>query len=177
VIIPSVEAIEEVKVQVSTYDAEMGRTGGGVFNTVHRRGSNAWRGSGLLQNRPDWAVGQLYFERESGEPKLENSYWLYAGSAGGPIVREKTFFWAAMEGFYESPTRNRVLILPTAAQARGDFSQSGRVIYDPLTTRPDPNHPGQFIRDPFPGNVIPSNRLNPVGLNLARFWPHAGRGR
>jgi len=176
VIIPSIEGIEEVKVQVSTYDAEMGRTGGGVFNTIHRRGSNEWHGSGLIQNRPNWGVGQLYFEKQAGEPKLDSSYWLYAGSAGGPIAREKTFFWAAMEGLHESPTRNTVLILPSAAQARGDFAQSGRTIYDPLTTRPDPDHPGQFVRDPFPGNVIPNNRLNAVGINIAAFLAARGSG-
>src|ERR671910_3393198 len=52
VIIPNIESVEEVKVQVSTYDAEMGRTGGGVFNTVGKSGSNSWHGSGLYQNRP-----------------------------------------------------------------------------------------------------------------------------
>jgi hypothetical protein len=176
VIIPSMEAVEEVKVQASTYDAEMGRTGGGVFNTLHQRGSNDWGGSAMIQTRPDWAVGQLYFAKEAEEPKEEGYYWLYAGSFGGPIVRDKTFFWGAFEGYRTSVTRNAVLTLPTAAEARGDFSQSGVVIYDPLTTRPDPANPGGYIRDPFPGNVIPSDRLNPVGLNLAAYIAARGEG-
>jgi len=176
VIIPSIEAVEEVKIQASTYDAEMGRTGGGVFNTLHRSGSNLWHGSAMVQNRPDWAVGQPYFEKEAGEPKQEGHYWLYAGSFGGPIVRDKTFFWGALEGYRTSVTRNAILTLPTAAEARGDFSRSGTVIYDPLTTRPDPANPGQYIRDPFPGNVIPPERLNPVGLNLAAFIAARGEG-
>ena len=53
--------------------------------------------------------------------------------------------------------------------AQGDFSQFDRTIYDPLTTRPDPNNPGSFIRDPFPGNVIPADRLDPAGLQIASF--------
>lgn len=98
VIIPSMEAIEEVKVQVSTYDAEMGRTGGGVFNTVHRRGTNDWGGSALVQSRPKWAQGQLYFEKQAEEPKADSYYWLWGGSFGGVIVPDKTFFWASTEG-------------------------------------------------------------------------------
>ncbi len=176
VIIPSIESVEEVRVQASTYDAEMGRTGGGVFNTLHRSGSNLWHGSALIQNRPDWAVGQLYFAKEAGEPKEEGYYWLYAGSFGGPIVRDKTFFWGATEGYRTSVTRNAILTLPTAAEARGDFSRAGIVIYDPLTTRPDPANPGQYIRDPFPGNIIPLDRLNTVGLNLAAYIAARGEG-
>jgi hypothetical protein len=163
------EAIQEVKVQVSTYDAEMGRTGGGVFNTFHRRGSNPWNGSALVQNRPNWGQGQLYFEKEAGTPKADSYYWLWGGSFGGPIVKDKPFFWASTEGYRTSVTRNTIITLPTAAMARGDFSHSDRTIYDPLTTGPDPNNPGAFLRDPFPGNVIPQDRLNPVGLAIASF--------
>lgn len=176
VIIPSMEAVEEVKVQASTYDAEMGRTGGGVFNTIHRTGSNAWHGSAMVQNRPDWAVGQLYFAQQAGEPKEQGYYWLYGGSFGGPIVRDKTFFWAATEGYRTSVTRNRIITLPSAAEAGGDFSDSGVVLYDPLTTRPDPNNPGQFIRDPFPGNIIPADRLDPAGSSLAAYLSARGAG-
>lgn len=176
VIIPSMESIEEVKVQVSTYDAEMGRTGGGVFNTFHRRGSNQWEGSALIQNRPSWGVGQLFFDEQAGAPKPDSYYWLWGGSFGGAIVPDKTFFWLSTEGYRTSVTRNRVLTLPTAAMARGDFSQSGRIIYDPLTTRPNPDNPGGFIRDPFPGNIIPGDRLNPVGVNIASFLTARGEG-
>ena len=176
VIIPSIEAVEEMKVQASTYDAEMGRTGGGVFNTLHRSGTNLWHGSALVQSRPDWAVGQLYFEKEAGEPKQQGYYWLYAGSFGGPIVRDKTFFWGATEGYRTSVSRNAILTLPTAAEARGDFSRSPFTIYDPLTTRPDPANPGAYLRDPFPFNVIPPERLNPVGLHLAAYLSARGEG-
>lgn len=177
VIIPSIESVEEVKIQVSTYDAEMGRTGGGVFNTLHKSGANAWHGSALVQNRPPWATGQLYFAKQANQPKPDGYYWLYGGSGGGPIIPNRTFFWAATEGYRTSVARNTLLVLPTAAEARGDFSQSNRILYDPLTTRPDPNHPGQYIRDPFPGNKIPADRLNQVGLNLAAFLAARGSGQ
>jgi hypothetical protein len=68
-IIPSLEAVEEVKVQVSTFDAELGRTGGGVFNTLHKSGTNTWHGSAMVLDRPEWGTGKLYFTKKRGDPK------------------------------------------------------------------------------------------------------------
>ena len=177
VVIPSMESIEEVKIQVNTYDAEMGRTGGGVFNTLHRRGSNGWHGSALVQNRPVWGQSQLYFEKEARQPKADSYYWLWGGSTGGAIVPDRTFFWASTEGYRSSISRNQIITLPSAAMAQGDFSGSDRIVYDPLTTRPDPDNPGSYIRDPFPGNVIPPERLNPVGLRIAAYLASGPAGR
>jgi trimeric autotransporter adhesin len=167
--IPSIEAVEEVKVQVSTYDAEMGRTGGGVFNTVGRSGSNKFHGSGLVQNRPKAGQGKFFFAKDL--PKPDNYFWLYGGSFGGPIVRNKAFFWATSENYKTKTSRSAVLFLPTEREAAGDFSQSGVTIFDPLTTRLDPANPGQFIRDAFPGNVIPAGRINPVAKAVAAYFP------
>ena len=172
--IPSIEATEEVKVQVSTYDAEMGRTGGGVFNTVGKSGSNVFHGSAVLQNRPSWGQGKFYFAKE--QPKPDNYFWLYGGSAGGPIVRNKTFFWTTTENYKTKTSRSTVLFLPTEREVRGDFSQSGVTIFNPLTTRPDPSNPGQFIRDPFQGNVIPPGMINPVAAAVAQYFPRPSSG-
>jgi hypothetical protein len=172
--IPSIEAVEEVKVQVSTYDAEMGRTGGGVFNTVGKSGSNRFHGSAVLQNRPEWGQGKFFFARNLDKP--DNYFWLYGGSAGGPIVRDKMFFWATTENYKTKTSRSAVLFLPTEREVRGDFSQSGVTIYNPLTTRADPNNPGQFIRDPFQGNVIPPGMINPVSAAIAAYFPRPTSG-
>ena len=172
--IPSIEATEEVKVQVSTYDAEMGRTGGGVFNTVGKSGSNVFHGSAVLQNRPSWGQGKFYFAKD--QPKPDNYFWLYGGSAGGPIVRNKTFFWTTTENYKTKTSRSTVLFLPTEREVRGDFSQSGVTIFNPLTTRPDPSNPGQFIRDPFQGNVIPPGMINPVAAAVAQYFPRPSSG-
>ena len=177
VIVPSIEAVEEVKVQVSTFDAEMGRTGGGVFNTIGRSGSNVFHGSALTQNRPQWGMGEFFFAKRQNLPKPDGHFWLYGGSAGGPIVQNRTFFFASTEGYNTLTSRNTVLTLPTALERQGDFSQSGITIYDPLTTRPDPNNPGLFIRDPFPGNRIPAERLNPVARNLIANLPLPTSGK
>jgi hypothetical protein len=166
VVNPSIEGLEEVKVQVHTFDAEMGRTGGGVFNTVVRSGTNDFRGSGFYQTRPVWGQANNWFSDRAGIPKPTDLYYrLYGAGFGGPIVRNRTFFWYAMEGYRSVTTRNGSLILPTDREKAGDFSQTfdrnGNllVVHDPLT------------RQPFPGNVIPANRLDPVAVAVARLMP------
>ena len=129
------------------------------------------------------APGNLYFAKVAGLPKPPQYYYDWAGSLGGPVVKNKTFFWASLEGYQQKSTRNNVLTLPTALERQGDFSQTrdaqGRlvVLYDPLTTRADPNNPGQFIRDPFPGNKIPLNRLNPVAVAMLAGMPIPASGK
>jgi hypothetical protein len=179
-VIPSIEAVEEIKVQVTTYDAEMGRTGGGVFNMTGKSGANAWHGSLLGQTRPSSTRSLSYFARKACEEgsgsceKPDTYFYLYAGSIGGPIVKNKTFFWASIEGYKTDTIDDSVVRAPNSRELDGDFSQSGVTIYDPLSTRPDPSNPGQFIRTPFPGNKIPSNRISPVAQNLRQYWPAAG---
>ncbi len=152
---PSMEALEEMKVQIQTYDAEMGRTSGGVFNSIHRGGSNNWAGSALWQTRPQWGRSPTFFEERAGQDPPESPYTLWAFSGGGPIIKDKTFFWANTEGYRNTDQRSGVAFFPSRAMANGNFSELGFPIYDPLTGLP------------FPGNVIPTNRIDPVGRNLA----------
>ncbi|HEX7779401.1 MAG TPA: carboxypeptidase-like regulatory domain-containing protein, partial [Vicinamibacterales bacterium] len=170
--IPSIEAVEEVKVQVSTYDAEMGRTGGGVFNTVGKSGSNVWHGSALMQNRPEWGAGKFFFAQNL--PKPDTYFWLYGGSFGGPIVPNQTFFWATTENYRTKTSRSAVLILPTDLERRGDFSQSNVTIYDPLTTACDAA--GTCTRQPFQNNRIPDGRINPVARAVMQYLPSPTSG-
>lgn len=162
---PTMEALDDVKVQVHTYDAEMGRTGGGVFNTTLRSGTNTFRGTGFLQTRPVWGQVNNYFSEKAGVPKPESVYYLGGGGFGGPIIRNKTFFWVAAENYHDIQSRNVSTTFPTAAERTGDFSQltnaqGQRVtIYDPLT------------HQPFPGNIIPSNRINPVAAAITSYLP------
>ena len=174
--IPSFEAVEEMRVQSSAYDAHIGRTSGAVFNTVARSGTNTWTGSALYQNRPPKAQARLFFAAKNDLPKTDVYYHLYGASGGGPIIRNRTFMFAATEGYRSRTSRSTVLVLPTEAERRGDFSQSGVTIYDPLTTRRDPNDPSQFIRDPFPDNRIPVERLNRVSLALLEHVPPPSSG-
>jgi hypothetical protein len=157
---PSGEMVEDVRVQVHTYDAEMGRTGGGVLNTTAKSGANSWRGSAFFQNRPNALIGPLFFNQIRG---IENQpqFWRAAGGGfGGPVIHNKTFFWVAGEGYRDGLSQNAVLNVPTQAWRNGDFSSyadaQGRQIpiYDPLTTDAAGN------RQPFPGNIIPQNRIS-----------------
>ena len=169
---PSIEALDDVAVQVHLYDAEAGRTGGGTFNVATKSGTNDWHGSGFYQTRPRWGMANNFFSEKNGSPLPETYYHLGGGGFGGPVVRNRTFFWAAFEGYGSNTTRNGSERLPTMRERQGDFSQStdsaGRqvVIYDPLTGDASGNG-----RTPFPGNVIPANRLNPIGVKMLSYLP------
>ena len=174
----SMEALQDVKVQVHTFDAEMGRTGGGVFNTTSKSGTNQFHGSAFFQTRPTALSTQNFFlDRQNPPvPKAEAFQRIYGYGLGGPIVRNRTFWWASMEQDNAQLTRNFTNQFPTAREAAGDFSQtfdrSGNliVIYDPLTTRTDPAT-GGLIRDAFPGNIIPADRLSSVGTSAVSQMP------
>lgn len=173
---PSVEMLEDLRVQIHTYDAEMGRSGGGVFNATARSGTNTLRGSAQAQLRPSMFIGQNFFAKIQGLPQ-QNEYWRdFSGGAGGPVFRDKTFFWFAAEGYRDGLTQNGNLHFPTAAERLGDFSQftnaSGALvpIYDPASTS------STGARTQFPGNKIPANRINPVGAALLKALPMPNNG-
>src|SRR3989449_3063570 len=162
---PTIEALEDVKIQVHTYDAEMGRTGGGVFNTTLKSGSNNFHGTGFFQTRPIWAEKNNFFSEKAGVPKPNNPYYLGGGGVGGPIVKNRTFFFFSSEDYHDVQTRNATVTMPTAAERLGDFSKttnaSGQpiTIYDPVT------------RLPFAGNIIPGGRINQVASAMLKYLP------
>jgi hypothetical protein len=163
---PSMEAVQDMKVQVHTYDAEMGRTGGGVMNMTAKSGANSFHGSGYTVFRPEKYVSQLLIPKLQGQANVPE-YWRDGGGGfGGPIAKNKTFFWFAGEMYVDNQPQQSTFLVPTAAELTGDFrgvTRSGAqvTIRDPLT--------GQ----PFPNNVIPASRLNPVGVKLASYLPPA----
>lgn len=161
---PSMEAVQEMKVQVHTYDAEMGRTGGGVMNMAARSGGNDFRGSAYAVIRPESLAEQLLIPRLQNQPNVPEYWRNGGGGGGGPILRNKTFFWVAGEKYVNNQPQQNSFLVPTTAERNGDFSgltRGGalRVIRDPLT--------GQ----PFPGNIIPASRINPVGQKLLSYFP------
>ncbi len=173
---PTIEGIEDVAVQVHTYDAETGRTGGGIFNTATKSGANSFSGSGFYQTRPKWGMANNFFAERTGAPLPDTYFNLGGGGFGGPILKNRTFFWFAAEGYGSNTTRNGALRFPTSRERNGDFSETrdsaGRlvVIYDPLTGNPDGTG-----RTAFPGNIIPADRINTVGRNLANTYPSPTR--
>ncbi|MFA5907395.1 MAG: TonB-dependent receptor [Vicinamibacterales bacterium] len=169
---PSIESLEGVNVQVHQYDAETGRTGGGTFNVATKSGGNDFHGSGFYQARPKWGAANGFFSKLADSPLPDIKFQLGGGGFGGPIIKNRTFFWYGQEGYSSNTTRNGSVRFPTSRERNGDFSQttdsSGRlvVIYDPLTGDASGNG-----RTPFPGNVIPANRINSVGKAIAGSYP------
>ena len=168
---PSGEMLEDVRVQVHTYDSEMGRTGGGVFNTTARSGANQFHGSAFYLSRPNALVGPNFFNEIRGI-ETNDQYWRNGGGGiGGPLIRGKTFFWAATDIYRDAQSQNDGLHVPTVAMRNGDFrgltDAQGRpiVIYDPLTTDANGN------RQPFANNIIPADRINSVGRFYANQLP------
>jgi hypothetical protein len=182
VIIPTVESVQELKVQSSTYDAEVGRTGGGTFNLFLKSGSNDYHAAafGYTWFQP-W-LANTYFGNAAGRnsdgtlksPIADQPFYNYGGALGGPFSipklyngKNKTFFWVTGEAYRQKKPSSTVLAVPTSLERIGDFSQSRtasgalQTIYDP-TLSP---------RVPFVNNVIPKNRLDPVGLALASYYP------
>ncbi|MGC4082553.1 MAG: TonB-dependent receptor [Vicinamibacterales bacterium] len=166
---PTMEAVGEMKVQVHTYDAEMGRTGGGVMNMTAKSGTNQWKASAYTVIRPETWAQQLLIPSLNKQPNLREQWKNGGGGGGGPIVKNKTFLWVAGEKYIDNQPQANTYLVPTERELRGDFSQTFR------------NGNLQVIRDPltgiaFPGNVIPADRLNPVGLKLANYLPRPNIG-
>lgn len=183
VVIPSIEAVEEMKLQTGTYDAEMGRVGGGVFNAYMKSGSNQVHGSAFGYTRQtDWLANNFFYNR-SGIARPETPYYTWGASLGGPVVvpkvykgKNRTFFWLVLESYRQKSPLSGDFYVPTALERKGDFSASTVKIYDPLMTHActaaDACPSGVTVsRTQFANNIIPLGRLSTVGPNVASYFP------
>ncbi len=173
----SPDAVQEFKVQTGSYSAEMGGAGGGQINIVTRAGTNQFHGTGyeFLRNG---ALDAHTFNDMGSKFLVQNNF---GGSLGGPIVHDRTFFFANYEGLRLSRADTMIDTVPTETETLGDFSSSGLTIYNPFSAHPNPKFDStkpisrsnpQNIRDPFPGNIIPSNLINPAAaLFLQKYVP------
>jgi hypothetical protein len=178
---PIIDEIQEFKVVSHTDSAEYGSVTGGVINVVTKSGTNNLHGTAFEYDRNDIFDAQSYF-LPPGTPKTPYKENEFGGTVGGPVWlgklyngRNKTFFFGAYQGFRFSQTSNAPRKVPTAAELAGDESAWPTQIYNPFSTRPDPANPGQYIRDPFPGNQIPSSLVSSSMQAYASFvFPAAG---
>ena len=174
IVMPSVESVREFKVLTGTFSAEFGR-GAGVVSVSTKSGNNEWHGTVFEYLRNEAFDAKNFFALPTAE-KAPLDRHQYGAQLSGPIIKNRTFFMVDFAGLNEKRGVTTVNTVPTAATRTGDFSdyrdRNGNIIpiYDPLTTRPNPNGAG-FVRTPFPGNVIPADRLNQVGLNVASIYP------
>jgi Carboxypeptidase regulatory-like domain len=166
------DALQEFSIATGTYSAEFGNTGGGIERFTIKSGTNKLHGNlyEFLGNDKFDARGFFQADRSI---RRQNEF---GGSAGGPIKKNKTFFFFNINYYkFRSGPSNQVASVPTAAFKRGDLSElknpDGSLIqiYDPNSTRPDGH--GGFTRDPFPGNIIPSDRISAVSKNILGYVP------
>lgn len=194
--IPQVDAIDEFRVVTSAYAPEYGRTSGGLALFGLRSGTNRIGGTvhEFLRDERFDANSFNAIKAHQAKPNLQRNQ--YGFTIGGPVSipklykgRDRTFFFGAFERLREVRAGSFIGTVPTALERLGDFSQTSAangsliVIYDPRTTRLDPNRPAgttRYIRDPFPGNRIPAALLNPIALKLLSYYPlpnQAGQGQ
>lgn len=176
---PPVEAVQEFKIQNSLYSADIGRNSGAVIDVVTKSGTNQLHGSLFEYIRNSAVDARTYFNK-AGKPFPSFRFNQFGGSVGGPVVlpkiyngKSKTFFFADYEGYRRN---SQIFILgnvPTLLERQGDFSEllPTTLIYDPLTTVPDPAVAGAFLRTPFPGNQIPSDRFDPISKIMINAYP------
>jgi hypothetical protein len=146
---PSPDAVQEFKVETGSYSAAMGGAGGGQVNIVTRSGSNQFHGT-VYEFLRNGAMDATSFDSMGNNHMVQNNY---GGSFGGPIVHNRTFFFANYEGFRHAMTDTMIDTVPTPQEISGDFSMSGVNIYDPTNNR------AQFQYNGMP-NVIPPSQIN-----------------
>ena len=178
---PSVEIVQEFKVQNNSFSAEFGNNGGTIVNMVLKQGGNAFHGSGWWYFQRSATDARDFFN--SG-PRPDHVRDQYGFSLGGPIQKNKTFFFVDFEKVRQQDPINLRGRVPTDLERTGDFSQSlanlpdptnpdtaQAGIYDPCAGNPQgPNTP--CAHDPFPGNVIPADKIDPIGQAILNLYPH-----
>ena len=183
--VPPADAVQEFKVVTVSFDAQEGHTAGAVIDVTLRSGTNKLHGTAYEFVRNDILSANDFFLNRAGQPRDALRYNRYGGSVGGPILlprfgeggrsyisgRNRAFFFFAYEALKDAFPEPGQFTVPTLAERRGDLSALlplGIQIYDPLTAQ----QVGDRIqRTPFPNNIIPEERINPIARNYLSFYP------
>src|SRR6476620_1629906 len=179
--VPPADAVQEFKVQTNSYDAQYGRTAGGVVNMSLKSGTNTFHGTGYEYYRRKWLDANSFSANARNTPKIEHYLDQYGFEIDGPVKipglyngTNKTFFMFNGERYREGTPAAQFSSVPTAAMKAGDFSHlvnaQGQLItiYDPATGH-DVN--GVWTRDAFPNNKIPADRINAAARALLQYFP------
>lgn len=171
---PSVEVIQEFKVENNSFSAEFGNNGGTVINVLMKQGGNWFHGSGWWFGQRSGLDANDFFSNAAGLPRPGHKHDQYGFMVNGPVKKEKTFFLFDLERLKDSSPAQIATTVPTPAERLGDFSQSyyadedgnpaPNIIYDPLSGSPG-------SRTPFNGNIIPASRLSSIGSAVAALYP------
>jgi hypothetical protein len=165
--VPNPDAVQEFRVQTNGLSAEYGRTAGGVVNMVTRSGTKEFHGVLFHFLRNDALDANGFFNNLNGRNKGPFRFNQFGGTLGGPLnrSRDRTFFFFSYEGVRQVNPGSSFFSVPTERMRNGDFSEVPNRIYDPATI----NAAGE--RQPFPGNIIPANRISPVARNFMAQYP------
>lgn len=172
---PTLESLEAVNVVTNSFDAEQGLAGGAAVNLQIKSGSNQVHGSAFWYHNNQRLAAYPYFsDRAQPKPKFISNQ--IGGTVGGPVVKNRIFFFTSYERTGENSNAQAFVDVPTAAMRRGDLSGSPSPIYDPITGAAfNAANPNVYAADrtPFPGNQIPASRFSaPVRKILALpDWP------
>jgi hypothetical protein len=191
--VPPVEATQEFKVQTNLYDAQYGRTSGGVVNVSVKPGTNILHGAVYEYLRRTSLNANPFAQNAAGAPRAQHPVDQYGWELDGPVRipklyngRDRTFFMFSQERYREFTPQPPIETVPTALQRAGDFSQTFKsatqlyTIYDPSTVALNPAYNpaqpitannSQYLRQAFPNNQVPQNRINPVALNVLKDIP------
>jgi hypothetical protein len=173
---PPSASVEEFKIHTTSYDAAIGNTMGAVVNLVTKSGTNALRGQLYEWFRGSTLDARNFFDRVADRPKRKYDDNRFGAAIGGPIRSNRTFYFANVEANpFKVPAPN-IVTVPTAKMRAGDFSDLLALgpqyqIYNPFTIRPSATQPGRFTREPFPGNIIPANLIDPVAKKIVEYFP------
>jgi hypothetical protein len=176
--VPPAGAVQEFKVETASFDAGSGHTAGATVNVTLKSGTNALKGSGYTYYRSEKLAETDFFVLKAGTPKPLLGYKRPGFTVGGPVEipglydgHDKTFFFGAVEWLYDRFPEPLSQTVPTQAMRNGDFSAllaRGIIIYDPLTAQTVGD---RVVRQPFTGNIIPPNRLNPIAQKVLSYYP------
>lgn len=191
--VPPKEATQEFKVQTNIYDAQVGRTGGGVINASIKSGTNRFHGSAYEYLRRTELNANQFSSNANGQPRARRTVDQWGGEIDGPVKiphlyngKDRTFFMFSMEKYAESTPQPSLGSVPTKEQRDGDFSQTYRArnqlytIHDDLTIYTNPAYDPskaitasnlRFLRQPFPGNLVPKARMEPIALRVLQDIP------
>ena len=174
--VPPVDATQEFRIQTNNFAAEYGRSSGAVVNFSIKSGTNQLHGTAYEFLRSKSLDANNFFQNRAGNnraPLIQNQF---GASAGGPIRKDRTFFFGNYEGYRRRARSPSITTVPSALERAGDFSRTfnsgGRMvtIADPLTTRAAE---GSYARDIFPGNIVPASRASRISTNYLPIWPTA----
>ncbi|MFN0101922.1 MAG: carboxypeptidase regulatory-like domain-containing protein [Bryobacteraceae bacterium] len=185
-LIPTIDTTEEFKVQTNTSPAEFGRTSGGILNIVTKSGTNRFHGTAYEFFRNEKLDAANFFVNRAGTNPIPGRndrrtplrYNQYGFAAGGPVAlprvyngKDKTFFFGNVETVQLRRSLFRTFSAPTMTMRTGNLSEAASDVFDPATTRPNPDLAGRYLRTPFPGKIIPAARLSAVAQNILKLYP------